>query len=424
MSPEKEQELSNRILERAQLAQMTRQLKLGLSKVTSNTATTTTNNSSSTMSKEMSRKRSGDDIEIKHENTSLSPTKKQQLQEGKIISKSPLKFATTRTPPPAPPSSAAVSNSKTTNEDDDSQEENTKEDLEPPSTPRAHSQAVMLNSRNANATNNERIFMTPRRRLSTSLNKRNSGTNPENDAGADLLMYLATSPYTSVRQTLTENMSMTNNNNNNNTNNTNIPYSRNGGAKIPSTPSSSYHNRSDEAIRFSNMKPSMSSPQSTFKVPHMVTNNAAIAFSDVLMESPSLYMSTSPQASSFLSPQKRRQSINNTHGNATLMPPSQQVPTTPSRDNNNNGSGTQTGITSNHTLLKTPNFNMGDYIHNLFSPSPRVPLSGLRRSSITGAILGMNGTDTVYGTSTISAGTNISSNLSSNSAGSVEEKED
>ena len=283
MSPEKEQELSNRILERAQLAQMTRQLKLGLSKVTSNTATTTTNNSSSTMSKEMSRKRSGDDIEIKHENTSLSPTKKQQLQEGKIISKSPLKFATTRTPPPAPPSSAAVSNSKTTNEDDDSQEENTKEDLEPPSTPRAHSQAVMLNSRNANATNNERIFMTPRRRLSTSLNKRNSGTNPENDAGADLLMYLATSPYTSVRQTLTENMSMTNNNNNNNTNNTNIPYSRNGGAKIPSTPSSSYHNRSDEAIRFSNMKPSMSSPQSTFKVPHMVTNNAAIAFSDVLM---------------------------------------------------------------------------------------------------------------------------------------------
>lgn len=162
----------------------------------------------------------------------------------------------------------------------------------------------------------------------------------DNTAGADLLMYLATSPY-------------------NKSSHNGTPMN----VRIPTTPRS-YHyasqfslngntvSTSNDAVRFSHIKPSASSPQSTFK------SNLLPNFPDEsLMDSPSLYLSNnSGSVQATLSPQQRRKPTTN-----SLHPPS-NVPTTPSRELNG----------TNFNLLRTPNFNMGDYLHNLFSPSPRV----------------------------------------------------
>lgn len=157
----------------------------------------------------------------------------------------------------------------------------------------------------------------------------------DNAGAADLLMYLATSPFNSGRS----------------------QTSFQTGSRVPFTPSQEptiANFDSTEPVRFSHMKPSMASPQSTFKVPQHVSTSH-MGFQDMLMESPSLYLNSG---------------LNNTnHSNSTPSPrkrrTSSYAPTTPSRDQSSG---------ANHNLLKTPNFNMGDYIHNIFSPSPRVSM--------------------------------------------------
>ncbi|CCD22780.1 Stb1p NDAI_0A06260 [Naumovozyma dairenensis CBS 421] len=481
MSPEKEQELSHKILERAQMAQMTRQLKLGLSKVPqtklhssysasnmrSNTIEshrdTNNNNKQEPNDRENddnneltdSKKRSGDAIELTTSINLISPTKKHQSEDinnkSKNTSESKIKnrnespnnlgyskisksISNKLLPQIDIKTSEDKSTSELTMEEQDkeiSEQDNIDKSTETPSgtptTPKANKNATFSSDNSiAFNKNNEKIFMTPRRGGAfgnkkvfggggiTTATTKEGGTEP----GADLLMYLATSPYTALRpNTSSENRNGSQNNDednnkrtdSNHSDGTDETYVRNRTSKIPSTPSSyPHHAGADDAIRFSNMKPSISSPQSTFKVPHSVSNNASIAFSEVLMESPSMYMGTGnhntnngSQMTSFLSPQKRRTSFapvaanmmngNNIHnhtqsqnqtpkytngnGNALLS----QVPTTPSRDLLSTSYGHNYN-NMNNNLLKTPNFNMGDYIHNLFSPSPRVSLNHRRGS--------------------------------------------
>lgn len=95
MSPEKEQELASKILHRAELAQMTRQLKLGLSNVPS----TKRKQDSKT------KKRSGDDEDADEEDKSLleaiSPAKKPLHDDtNKMTVLSPMKFIEKPNTPP------------------------------------------------------------------------------------------------------------------------------------------------------------------------------------------------------------------------------------------------------------------------------------------------------------------------------------
>lgn len=329
MSPEKEQEIANRILKRAELAQMTRQLKMKLGKVPT----------SREASPVKVRKRRGDDgcdAEIKEAMAKVSPVKKgcveTTLEEG---SRSPVKqLKGWSTPPPAPPASSS------------SLLRDRGSEQEVPTTPgrvRSHHHTVppVVISSSAGEEAHSRsmaVLSTPKNRSQG----RKLGN--ESDMGADLLMYLATSPY--------------------------MPGTTAGQpASVPSTPRNYMSGGmaledSNDAIRFSHIKHHSSSPQSTFKAPHHLVRHATYtqghtaqfppSSSELLMDSPAIYMAASS------SPQKRRQ----------LAPAN--VPTTPSRE-----------LRSSSHLWKTPNFNMGDYVHALFSPSPRVTSSATSRPSST-----------------------------------------
>ncbi|CAI4035821.1 hypothetical protein SMKI_14G0280 [Saccharomyces mikatae IFO 1815] len=334
MSPEKEQELASRILHRAELAQMTRQLKLGLSNVPS------------TKRKQdcETKKRSGEDSEdVDDEHRSLleaiSPAKKPLHDDtNKMTVLSPVKFVEKPTTPPCSRQRIAESRPQQLKPRKDGT----------PSTPRASATPIILPHASSHYQRpHDKNFMTPKRNNNNNNNIRKKAPvskdapqESDNTAGADLLMYLATSPYSKSSHHGT-------------------PMS----VRMPTTPRS-YHyasqlslngtttNTANDAVRFSHIKPSASSPQSTFK-----TNILPNFPDESLMDSPSLYLSNnSGNVQAALSPQQRRRPITN-----TLHPPS-NVPTTPSRELNS----------ANFNLLRTPNFNMGDYLHNLFSPSPRV----------------------------------------------------
>ncbi|EJS42105.1 stb1p [Saccharomyces arboricola H-6] len=344
MSPEKEQELTSKILHRAELAQMTRQLKLGLSNVPSTKRKQDFNN----------KKRGGDDHdgsdgEQNSLSEAVSPAKKPLHDDtNKMTVLSPVKFVEKPNTPPC--SRQRISES----EDQTLQAKSKKEDI--PSTPKASATPIILpHFSSHHQRSQDKNFMTPKRSdscgnnnitNSNSIRKRAPGPkdvpqDSDNTAGADLLMYLATSPY-------------------NKSSHHGTPMN----VRMPTTPRS-YHyasqlnmngntvNTTNDAVRFSHMKPSASSPQSTFK-----TNLLSHFPDESLMDSPSLYLShnSGGNAQAALSPQQRRRPAT-----STLHPPS-NVPTTPSRELNS----------TNFNLLRTPNFNMGDYLHNLFSPSPRV----------------------------------------------------
>ncbi|QLL33331.1 hypothetical protein HG536_0E02420 [Torulaspora globosa] len=337
MSPEKEQEIANRILKRAELAQMTRQLKMKLGKVPT----------SREASPVKVRKRRGDggcDEEIKEAIAKVSPVKKGCVEtkagEEDHGSRSPVKqLKGWSTPPPAPPASSSSLLPDRRNQQ------------EIPTTPRRvkghhHTVPPAITSSSSGEDVNSRtmaLLATPKNR---SLGRK-LGTS-ESDVGADLLMYLATSPYLSAATAGHQ------------------------PASVPSTPRNYMSSGvaledSHDAIRFSHMKHQTSSPQSTFKAPtHFVRHGTysqghAAQFppssSELLMDSPAIYMAASS------SPQKRRQ--------LAVQPPT-NVPTTPSRE-----------LRSSSHLWKTPNFNMGDYVHALFSPSPRVTSSATSRPSST-----------------------------------------
>ncbi|CDH09545.1 uncharacterized protein ZBAI_01329 [Zygosaccharomyces bailii ISA1307] len=190
MTPEKEQQIASRILERAELAQMTRQLRLNLGKA--------------------SEKRKGDP-EISEAIRRVSPKKNSHSTPQR----------TTGTPPPPPPSRDAPRE---------------------PATPNA---------------------------------------SRDDDGGADLLMYLATSPCASAK-------------------------------RGPSTPKAF-------------------SPGETLRYSHLKQNAASSPFK--VSDSPMLYM------------------VRGAH------------PSTPGRND--------------------MRFNMGDYVHNLFSPSPGVNRGGIHATPLS-----------------------------------------
>ncbi|CEP62411.1 Stb1p LALA0_S05e05050g [Lachancea lanzarotensis] len=292
LSPQKEQEIALKILERAELAQMTRQLKMGLGKVTTPKKSLRASPVKLGVSK------------ATMDGARVSPLKRRRsfgntlrgavgdLGDGITErAKSPTKRVAA-TPPGSP-----VGNARRPSIE-----------LTAPQTPRARS--------------------------SGSANGAGTGTGSEDhELGADLLMYLATSPYTSSSSKPGSN--------------THLQAPQTPSARIPTTPSASQtHLRTQGAA---------ASPHSTFKVPglaaahHTTPSHSASnsQFSDI-MESPqiSLYMPSS-------TPRKRR------------------------------GSTVKTGMGSsaqNLAVPGTPNFNMGDYVHNLFSPSPRVTSGSLRDS--------------------------------------------
>lgn len=366
LSPEKEQEIANRILKRAELAQMTRQLKLNLSKVP--TPNVSGNGKGAIFNEVKIRRKkipvnNSGDSEIKEAMRKVSPVKTWVGHESKENqgNGSPVKsYKILSTPPPAPP----VSSSSSIRDDDN---EEKKQLSEVPTTPRRvknhNVPPVIISSANDQDNAHNHLYAKNMAMVTTPKRSAN-GNNPhfhrdenENEVGADLLMYLATSPYTSS------------------SNRASRSGNHIGLSRVPTTPRASTSptaymshgsgHEDEDAIRFSHMKPSMSSPQSTFKVPMHVVNHhhlptsASASYSEVLMDSPSLYMATSP------SPQKRRHTNLHDHPSSAtsngLLP---HIPSTPSRE-------LRTTSGSTH-LLKTPNFNMGDYVHNLFSPSPRV----------------------------------------------------
>ncbi|QLQ80889.1 hypothetical protein HG537_0E02440 [Torulaspora globosa] len=322
ISPEKEQEIASRILKRAELAQMTRQLKLKLGKVPT----------SREASPVKVRKRRGDgcDVEIQEAMAKVSPVKKGCVEtRADERSRSPVRqLKGWSTPPPAPPASSSSLLPDTSNEQ------------EIPATPgrvRTHHHTVppvvISSSCGEDASSRSMaVLATPKNRSQG----RKPGTN-ESDVGADLLMYLATSPYMAG-----------------------------GGAShqpasVPSTPRNygAALEDSHDAIRFSHIKHHTPPPQSTFKAPtNFVRHTPQFPpSSSELLDSPALYMAASS------SPQKRRQ--------LAVQPPA-NVPTTPSRE-----------LRSSSHLWKTPNFNMGDYVHALFSPSPRITSSATSRPNST-----------------------------------------
>lgn len=337
LSPEKEQEIATRILKRAELAQMTRQLKMKLGKVP-------TSRESSPVKVRKRRGNDGCDIEIREAMAKVSPVKKEYIkantsdQEDETDEKgSPVKqMKRWDSSPVAPPASSSSAIQVP---------EELRVESDTPTTPRrvrANHQTVPPAMRSGSSgveLNSRMMAMTTTPKSGPQGKKFGTG---ENDVGADLLMYLATSPYTSA--------------------------SSQQQTGVPSTPRNYVSHQaglddSHDAIRFSHMKPHASSPQSTFKVPSHSTRRGSYSqgqsahfrgsSSELLMDSPAIYMAASS------SPQKRRQ--------LAVQEPT-NVPTTPSRE-----------LRSSSHLFKTPNFNIGDYVHALFSPSPRVTSSATSR---------------------------------------------
>lgn len=346
MTSPPDRDLAARILERAQMAQMTRKLKLGLSQVP-------TNNHNGHINKHN---------DAQHEKTNLDHIEHaplRPLETRKRITAIPQDSK--ETSPLKKHSSALLKNPK---------ELSKKDNFVKPKSPMKNKDAgsipvIKVPSTPGRSSSSSNIQTTPKRKITrilhgddiTSSNNGNNTDAPGNSTGADLLIYLATSPYTKNESNASTRI------------------------KIPTTPRASTFGQlgADDTIRLSHLKPSLTSPQSTFKNIHhngngdiISGNGTTIAFNNMLLESPSLYNSTGTLAST------NGNNSNNSNGNSHLNTTS-----------NVNASG------FNPNLLKTPNFNMGDYIHNLFSPSPNVninninkerSISNLKRNSISNSL--------------------------------------
>lgn len=329
MSPEKQQELADRILERAELAQMARKLKLGLSKV----ASPKKNGGGSALplgAKNKNRYSSEPDSLSIPTSAGRSRARFVSITKPSHVSESPTRRSTMKSP------SRTVSSSGT-------------------GTGTGNSNAMMATtaSRRTSIGRESHMPAIPSTPKAKSGHQSVSDPKGASEEGADLLMYLATSPYASSSAG-------------------NLGAGRRpsfGHSSIhhgiPTTPSSNMYappatagseSHLNDITRLSHIKDraSSSSPQSTFKQPVMIPSSTM----HELMQSPSVAMFTSP----------RRK----------LAADDQQllVPGTPSRIGLSAASMTSDQLNDSQSkigsLLKTPNFNMGDYVHTLFSPSPRI----------------------------------------------------
>lgn len=345
-SPDKN--LAARILERAQLAQMTRNLKLGLSQVSNSSISKS--NDTTTKNKHNKENLNAQDIQT----ISLN-----QLESKKRITSIPQDSKET-----SPLKKHLTTNMKRKNTDSNNNistihplENNPKKDpfikprspmknrdsngssmVKVPSTPKRSSsnpKSTALSSNNIRTTPIRRITRIEEELDKTNYNNNESGNNTvdhgtdemiNNSVGADLLIYLATSPYSKNDTSSSSKI------------------------KIPTTPRTSTFGQlnTDDTIRLSHLKPSLTSPQSTLKNINYNLNNdifnkhgTNLYFNDIILESPSSY-----------------NNINSNH-------------------NNNSNNSTNANNNINNNLLKIPNFNMGDYIHSIFSPSPNVNLTSI-----------------------------------------------
>ncbi|KAL3240065.1 Stb1p [Nakaseomyces bracarensis] len=375
LSRDREDELASKILERAQLAQMRRQLKIGLSRVPSNgeiELETREDHAGEGQEEDHEsgsgrhkisplKRRSGDSYQMRDSMNAMSPLKKVLLESDSARSAhvsahtsahpsantSPMAAAKRFVRPSTPPRTAGrpVSVHGTAGES------------KLPTTPKlSNAQPFMANNVRKEDALTDKVPKTPNR--GSSQKKQGNKSSTDDSTGADLLMYLATSPYSSARGQSGS-------------------YPRKGSIssttmKIPTTPYTSMYmshglnqDANDDAVRYSALKASLNSPQSTFKVPHVVGGNGANGqwFPDILMDSPSLYLGST------LSPNQKKKfaSPGPTSGGSALGTGTLPVPSTPSRELHHS---------TNPHLLKTPNFNMGDYLQ-IFSPSPRVNISEL-----------------------------------------------
>ncbi|AET37796.1 Stb1p Ecym_2038 [Eremothecium cymbalariae DBVPG len=353
LSPQKEQEIASKILKRAELAQMTRQLKLGLSKVAS------------------PKKSSGVASNNNGVNKSVGMRSQvSKINEGKGCGSGILnRNSPTKVSKSTPVLSRLVRESR--HADLMTQVVDTKENG-------AHSRGswpllkkqraqcegplteIQSKASRANSKEGARLVVPttpkPKRRVNntmgavvTNSSTGNLGGSNNEEVGADLLMYLATSPYSSMKNS-----------------------AQIGSPKIPMTPS--YHNQvsaASDAVRLSHMKP-YGSPQSVFKAPgqsiggHFVSNGGSSSLLSQgsiqdIMDSPNLSLYMSP------SPHKRKNS------SGYLLPASSIIDASSMGDSFRPPSSSHS-LTSR--LLRTPNFNMNDYVHNLFSPSPRIDSGG------------------------------------------------
>lgn len=335
LSTDKQQELADKILERAELAQMARKLKMGLSKVVSpkkgsgaamSIGKGKRNSISDSLNGKTTSIRDGANSIRKPVYTIESPTKKAKLNS----SSSGQRFS----------SGLPVASSEYSDDNSDASEnqENQQSRPNPKETkntvPDDHQQTKHLSF----------VPSTPK--------SKSEAHRDINEEGADLLMYLATSPYasTGVRRT---SISGTVAASLNNTDHPTTPASNEYTANV----NSSQDSQLKDIVRLSHMKDraSSSSPQSTFKQPVMI----ASSIQDMM---------NSPSVSMFMSPRRK------IHDDQQLL-----APGTPSRiglavasSQTDQLSDSQAKIGS---LLKTPSFNMGDYVHTLFSPSPRIDTS-------------------------------------------------
>ncbi|SCU96215.1 LAME_0F15368g1_1 [Lachancea meyersii CBS 8951] len=289
LSPQKEQEIALKILERAELAQMTRQLKMGLGKVA-------TPKKSSRVSLDGAR---------------VSPLKRARTRENSGSS-----------------DLGEVGELRELGERRERKKSPAKRVATPPGSPlRGGREGTELP-----------VPRTPRPRTFGSATSAGA-THENHELGADLLMYLATSPYTSSAKPGAGLQGPQ----------TPSAATSNGVGRIPITPSVPHTQLKSQGTA--------ASPHSTFKVPalavahHTPLHSASTSQCSDIMDSPhiSFYMPSS-------SPRKRSESTTTTKlGTATAAAASQNL-----------------------AVPRTPNFNMGDYVHNLFSPSPRVTSGSVR----------------------------------------------
>lgn len=338
LTTEKQQELADKILQRAELAQMARKLKLGLSKVSSPKKNASNIN--------LVNKGKRGSISLPDNGNipgSVGRLRAKSVSKPNHNSESPSKRSKMK-----PPSKQRTESGTAVTSDETLVSMNTSNKVVIMTASLSQEAAENVGTNPGSAervSGNSAVIRMP----STPKSKSDSNSNKDiNVEGADLLMYLATSPYAS---SVTRRTSISGTSGSSASAHA-MPYTPSSGAYIN-------HNTGPESqlndiVRLSHMKEraSTNSPQSTFKQPVMISSN----LSD-MMRSPSVAMFTSP----------RRRGTEDHH----LL-----APGTPSRIGISASSMSSDQITDSQarigSLLKTPNFNMGDYVHTLFSPSPRI----------------------------------------------------
>ena len=265
------------------------------------------------------------------------------------------------------------------------------------------------------------------------------------ETGADLLMYLTTSPFslskedhphdTQMQHTRQHNSSENNNNNNNNNSGSSSTNNRNdyiNNDKNKSKNKNTSNNDSELDRQASGKKWAQGWPchknkkrwclfqQHPLQIPTAVSTNQAplimmpktlpyetlyrvssVCFEvclwitslgsaqlaelsdDILLQSPSIFLNATDHTA--FQSQHRSEPVQRKPMVQVQSSDRQETPKTPSQDQVPSNENMPSATFSMLNLLKTPNFNFGDYIHSIFSRSPKVSnptISALRKPNV------------------------------------------